>query len=258
MRGLIGISVLFAAFAGVAPALIAQAPTAPETRQIHAAGTAHRGVRPELAILTLSFTAAGRTPAAAGRAVALRADSLRRALSAVGIPHDSLISGSRWYWWRGRIEQQTVQHQVQRPGTPTSGLTSVWITDTTYRASDAIEVHVRDLSRVGAVIDSALAHGITDITPIRFSAATSPALQDELTREATANAMRQAETLAGASHSRLGRLLYLSTQPENRYAYDGYALAEQSGLGASAEGTTVVQPSITISVTAYGRWEILP
>lgn len=258
MRGPIGLSLLFAALAGVAPHLNAQAASALEIPQIRASGTARRGVRPELATLTLSFTAAGPTPGAAGRAVALRADSLRRALSAAGIPHDSLLTGSRWYWWRGRIEQTVAQRQVPRQPTATPGPTMVWITDTTYRASDAIEVHVRDLTRVGAVIDSALAHGITEITPVRFSAAASPALQDELTREATAGALRQAETLAAASHTRLGRLLSLSTQPENRYDYAPYVLSEQAGTGGSDAGsTTVVQPSITITVSVYGRWEIL-
>src|SRR6266704_3354444 len=39
-----------------------------------------------------------------GSRVASRADSLRRALATLGIPRDSLVNRSRWYWWRGRIE----------------------------------------------------------------------------------------------------------------------------------------------------------
>ena len=264
MRPLIGLSLLLTAIPAATTDL--QAQVAPEPAQIRASGTAHRALRPELATLTLSFTGTGRSPASAGRAVAMRADSLRRAFVALGIPRDSLISGSRWYWWRGRIEVQTAQRQVVHPATaPSYNQTYSVVTDTTYRASDQIDVHIRDLTRVGAVIDSALAHGVIEITPVRFTATPSPELQEALTREATADAMRQAATLAEASHVRLGRLLSLSTQPEPRYSSDSWAYSLQSGLqptevtSAGGDGsTTVVQPSITVNVTVYARWEILP
>ena len=231
-----------------------------EVSQIRAAGTAKRGLRPDLATITVQFSAMGTTPREAGRLVALKADSLRRAFSASGIPLDSLVSGSRWYWWRGRIEVAMVPRYVPVERSPTPRVTQV--IDTLYKASDAIEVRVRDLSRVGSVIDSALAHGVTEISPVRFSATPSPEVQDALTREATRSARRQAEAMASASGSRLGRLLALSTQPETRYGYDPYGLSEisvsSSFSGGEPGATTVVQPSITVTTTIYGRWEVLP
>jgi uncharacterized protein YggE len=186
------------------------------------------------------------------------ADSLRRAFSASGIPLDSLVSGSRWYWWRGRIEMSVSSRYVQRQTTASPQM--VQVIDTAYKASDAIEVRVRDLSRVGSVIDSALAHGVTEISPVRFSATPSPDVQDAITRDATRTARRQAEAMASASGLRLGRLLALSTQPEGRYGYDPYGLAEVTiaSYGNEPGATTVVQPSITVTTTVYGRWEVLP
>lgn len=238
----------------------AQAPAAPEVAQVRAAGTARRGLRPDLATLTVQFSAIGKTPIVAGRLVAMRADSLRRAFSASGIPLDSLISGSRWYWWRGRIEATTSSRYEARQVTSASPVTSVQIIDTVYRAFDAIEVRIHDLSRVGSVIDSALAHAVTDISNVRFSATPTPAVQEAITREATAIAIRQAQAMASASGMRLGRLLGLSTQPEVRYDRDVFAsLSEAASAGNYDPGaTTVVQPSIPISITVYGRWEVLP
>ena len=44
------------------------------------------------------------------------------------------------------------------------------VRDTTYRANDAIEVRIRDLSRVGAALDTIMGRGMTDISPIQFTA----------------------------------------------------------------------------------------
>src|SRR2546425_11420880 len=79
-------------------------PDRPETPEVRTAATLQRNVQPDLATVTLQFTGDGATPAQAGSRVASRADSLRRALATLGIPRDSLVNRSRWYWWRGRIE----------------------------------------------------------------------------------------------------------------------------------------------------------
>jgi uncharacterized protein YggE len=71
--------------------------------------------------------------------------------------------------------------------------------DTSYRATDGIEVHVRDLKRVGAVIDSAFARAVTDISPIRFKATDLSEAEEAALREATERARRQAAAIAEAS-----------------------------------------------------------
>src|SRR5688572_19065082 len=72
--------------------------------EVRTVGMAQRTVRPDLAVVTLEFSAVGANPREAGQRVAARADSLRRALHEIGIPRDSLVSGSRWQWWGGRLE----------------------------------------------------------------------------------------------------------------------------------------------------------
>jgi uncharacterized protein YggE len=224
---------------------------------VQTAATAQRNVRPDVAILTLSFSALGRTPAAAGEALASRADGIRRALQGLGIPRDSLLSGSRWYWWRGRVELVVETHSVGK-GSDGHGIReTVVVHDTSYRATDAIEVHVHDLKRVGAAIDSALAHGITDISPIRFVATDVTAAREDALREATASVRRQAVAIAEASGGRLGRTLSLTSDREDEAPYARFGL-ETAGLSASAQpGTEVIAPSVTVSVTVHGKWELL-
>ena len=235
--------------------------------EIRASATAERHVRPDLAVISFSFTAEGSTPLRAGQAVAARADSIRRALQGLGIPRDSLVSGSRWYWWRGRVEQVIGQPRYipgQRDSVYGRQSQGRNVKDTTYRAHYAIQVRVRDLTKMGAVIDSLMAHRVTDIGNIAFEATDVRAAQDAALREATQRARAQAEAMAEASGGRLGRTLSLSSEADREYYGSprpgrpgSRTEMSSSGMG-SGGGTQVVQPSIVVEMSAYGRWELLP
>lgn len=226
--------------------------------EVRTSGTAQRTVDPDLATVSVQFAALGATPAEAGGHLAARADSLRRALATLGIPGDSLVNRGRWYWWGNRVEiiQRTkcVPRSSPRPGDP-------WcdqVPDTSFRASDRVEIRIHDLKRLGAVMDTLLGRGLTDISEIQFSAGDITAARDQAVRAATTQARSQAEAVATSSGMQLGRVLLLTTQPDypDRPAIftDGLSLR-----GASAtSGTVVMRPSIPVSVTVYGRWELIP
>src|SRR5207247_8573 len=122
----------------------------------------------------------------------------------------------------------------------------------------------RPASRVGAVLDTALGRGITDISEVRFTATDVSAPQVEALREATVRARKQAEAIAAAGGLQLGRVLSLNTEADyaSRYGWDDFALrgVTVSTAGAVGDGspTVVVQPSVPVSVTVYGRWELIP
>ena len=241
-----------------APGLPRQSVDSLRVPEVRTSGTAERTVDPDLATVSVQFSATGATPAQAGGHLAARADSLRRALATLGIPGDSLVNRGRWYWWGNRVEiiQRTkcVPRTAPRPGDP-------WcdqVPDTSYRANDRVEIRIHDLKRVGAVMDTLLGRGLTDISEIQFSAGDITAARDQAVRIATTKARAQAEAVAASSGMQLGRVLLLTTQPDY---VDGSAIL-MDGLsvrGASAmPGTVVVRPSIPVSVTVYGRWELIP
>lgn len=241
-------------------------PGEPDTPQVRTAATAQRSVQPDLATVTLEFTAQGATPSEAGARLAARADTLRRALGTLGIPRDSLINRSRWYWWRGRFEVVPgPMRYVQRTKPAPDGRMQDAFQDTTYRAHDAIEVRIHDLSKVGAVLDTALGRRITDISDVRFSASDVSAAQEDALREATVRARRQAEAIADAGGQRLGRVLSLSTQGDygrwssDIYSLDGISIRDAMAAGGGGStATVVVHPMVAVSVTVYGRWELVP
>jgi hypothetical protein len=129
--------------------------------------------------------------------------------------------------------------------------------DTTYRMREIIQVRLHDLSRVGAVIDTALALGITEISNVTFSATDTRAAQDSAVREATLLAREQAEVVAHASGGHLGRVLSLSTQEDYSSRYGGLAQISVSGVESSYRpGTEITAPAVTVRVTVYGRWRL--
>jgi uncharacterized protein YggE len=245
-----------ASFLIVLPGRLQAQAEEPRTRlsEVRTVGTAQRSVRPDLAVVTLEFSAVGASPREAGQRVASRADSLRKALYDIGIPRDSLVTGSRWQWWGGRLEvlPGATRHIPPPPGT--SGPTLMQ-QDTAYRAHEVVEVRVRDLSKVGAVIDVALGLRITQISGIRFSAGKTDAAQEEALREASVNARKQALTIAEASGAKLGRIISLSTQP----GYDEHRNGVEVMLRGSEAGsrTKIVEPLIPVTVSVQGRWELV-
>jgi len=225
--------------------------------EVRTAASAERGVPPDLATINVQLLAQGATPGDAGRQLAAKAAGVRRALNALGIPHDSIVNRSRWYWWRGRIETvpQPVRY-VQRQ-TPTQ-VYSEPMQDTLYRAHDAIEIRIRDLGKLGAVLDTLMGLGLTDISPVQFSATNVTAAQQQALREATVRARGQAEAMAAASGMSLGEILSLSTQADEGYGYSPFQLR---GVVSTVDGgeanTVIVQPAVSVSVTVYARWALV-
>ena len=235
-----------------APGLTQQSVDSIRAPEVRTSGTAVGTVDPDLATVSVQFSAAGVAP------VAARADSLRRALATLGIPGDSLVNRGRWYWWGNRVEiiQRTkcVPRTAPRPGDP-------WcdqMPDTSYRANDRVEIRIHDLKRVGAVMDTLLGRRLTDISEIQFSAGDLTAARDQAVRVATTQARAQAEAVAAAGGMQLGRVLLLSTQLDysdrSAIIIDGVSLRATS----ATVGTVVMRPSIPVSVTVYGRWELIP
>ncbi|MGQ0639314.1 MAG: SIMPL domain-containing protein [Gemmatimonadaceae bacterium] len=113
------------------------------------------------------------------------------------------------------------------------------------------------LGRLGAVMDTALAYRITEMFGPHCAATDVSVTQQDALREATSRARSQAEAMAGAAGAQLGRLVSLSTQGDPS-AYYRFGLMEASSDNTEAQpGTAVVAPSVQVTVTVYGRWELL-
>lgn len=233
---------------------------ASDSAEVRTSASASRTVRPNRATITLNFSGVDSVPSGAGSRVAMRADSIRKRLAALGIPRDSMLTGSRAYWWRGRVIVDLGPLRCGRVA-PNNGCYEQ-VRDTIYRVAESIEVRISDVSKVGDVIDALLALRITDISPIQFSATDVREAQNAALREATEQARAKAELIAIASGSRLGRILSLSTSADDGGGYRNRAYGELAELSVSGSmesplgGTRITAPAITISATVFGRWRL--
>ncbi len=76
-----------------------------------------------------------------------------------------------------------------------------------YRVVNRIEVTVRELGRLGAMLDALVAAGADRLDGIRFSIREPAPLADEARRRALTDARRKAELYATAAGVRVGRVL---------------------------------------------------
>lgn len=119
-----------------------------------------------------------------------------------------------------------------------------------YLASNAVQVELLDLDRIGEVIDAALAAGANRIDGVNFFASQTDSARRAALVDAIAAARRDAETMAAGAGGSLGRLLELSTQAP--------AYSFRSQLDAQSFVTTEIVPrSVSVGATVYTRWEFL-
>lgn len=79
-----------------------------------------------------------------------------------------------------------------------------------YVAANVLQIRVRDLDGLGAVLDAAIRDGANTLNGISFGLAEPDPAMDEARRAAVAEARARAELLTGAAGVGLGRILSIS------------------------------------------------
>jgi hypothetical protein len=231
------------ALAAVA-ALAASTPNntaAQATSEVRTTGTATVSVEADLAIVTIQYSAAGSTPAIAGRSAAARANAIRAAIVALGIPRDSLPTTGRWGRWGNRSEIQ-LRNDTR---------------DTSYVTNDAFAVRIHDFALIGRVIDTALAAGAQTISNVEFRATNTTAATAAAIRQATVMARAHARAVAEASGLRLGRAIDFSVDGSPVVLTAPTPMYEGAALRMADAGTTVVTPELKVTMSVSGRWELV-
>ena len=219
--------------------------TAVSAGLVRASGTASITVDPDLALVTIQYSAGGRTPAIAGRAAARQANAIRAAIIALGIPADSIptsaMNNYRWGNWGNRSSIQ-VRNDMR---------------DTSYVTNDAFVVRIRDLTLVGRVVDTALVEGAQTISNVEFQATNTEAKELEAIRQATLQARARAGAVAQASGLTLGNATELNVNTPPSVLSMATSMSEGLAYARADAGTTVVAPELKVSVTVSGIWELL-
>ena len=130
-----------------------------------------------------------------------------------------------------------------------------------FGARNTIRVDLRDIARLGPVIDESLTAGATQVSQVQFTSSVAADTRRKALKLAVAEARADAEALADAAGGTVGRLLSISAGPSNvpTNRLDQFVL---TGLATTAGGQAAPPPifpdDLTISTFATTRWEFVP
>ncbi|RKH30647.1 DUF541 domain-containing protein [Corallococcus sp. CA041A] len=199
-------------------------PVDPQVRTLRVEGTGEVKAQPDEAFIDVAVETSAQNAKAAGEENAKRMEKVLAALTGAGIAKRDL---------------QTRNYNVYpeyTPPPPQGGEPKL----KGYRVSNLVSVHVTDLSKVGSLLDKALAAGANRVDSVRFGLSRQDAVQGEALRQAVARARKSAEVLAASLNVKLGAVLDASTVTEAPRLYPATFAMDMAESRAAP--TTPIQP----------------
>ena len=219
----------------VAPAPGSQAlQTGDATNATHAttisvSATGDVQAEPDLAVLHLESAATASDPGTAAERLAANVSRLRTALRNANVSDENLTT----------VTYGVFEMTDRGEETPTANATR-------YRAEQVIAVEVTNTSRVGELIDVAVANGATGVrgVTVTLSEETRTDLRNRALEEAMGSARSEAETLAATEDLRITGVRSIST------GIDGFEpfAARETAVAADA-GTQIDSGPVTVRAT---------
>ena len=121
---------------------------------------------------------------------------------------------------------------------------------TGYRVTNAVEVTVRDVAKLGDMLDAVVGAGANQVTGIAFRIEKSEQLLDQARKLAMADAKRKAELLAGEAGVVLGparQICEVGSSP-SRPMFLGSAAAPQMMMARSAPPVAAGEQELAVSI----------
>jgi hypothetical protein len=205
-------------------------------RWVEVSGEGRVSAAPDFARATLGVTTTGKTAGEAMAANAKAGNALVSLIKAEGVaPADIQTSGLS-------ISPTFSQPSPTQAGAPTI---------IGYSVSNNVTVMVRDIPRLGALLDRAVAAGANSIYGIGFGHNNPSALLDKARPIAVADAKRKAEIYASAGGARIGRLMVL----EEVGSQPPVAFSRAYAAGAAAP-TPIEAGEDKLTLTVTARFEL--
>ncbi len=207
-------------------------------RWIEVAGEGAVNAAPDFARVTLGVTTAGKDAGEAIAANAKSANALVMLIKSEGVaPADIRTSG------------MSISPIFSQPSPGQAREAAI----TGYTVSNDVTVIVRDIPRLGALIDKAVAAGANAIYGIAYGENDPGALLDKARPLAVADARRKAEIYARAGGAQIGRLMEL-TEETGAQPPVGFAARAYAPGGAAATPIEAGEDKLRVIVTA--RFEL--
>lgn len=194
-------------------AALAEAPTP----TITVTGEATVQATPDMAMISLGVTTQGATGAEAMKANNDALAKVIERLKAAGIENKDLQTQNL------SLNPNWTSYDSSQPQTITG-----------YTAANMLSVRVRDLAKLGGVLDAAVGDGANTLNGLTFDLLQPRPAQDEARKSAAKDARARADLLAEAAGVKLGRVLSISES-------QGYGGPMPAAYDAKAEAAVPVQ-----------------
>ena len=119
-----------------------------------------------------------------------------------------------------------------------------------YRVQNQVRITVRDINRLGEVLDRAVTLGANQVGGIEFRVSQAEKLKDDARREAIANARRRAELFATAVGVKLGRVLQIEEVGEEGPRPAPYTRVLKAEAVPIERGTETLEAKVSVT------WEL--
>ncbi len=129
------------------------------------------------------------------------------------------------------------------------------MTGSIYMVDNSVYVIVRDLEKLGELLEAAIEAGANSINSIQFDVADKTAGQIDARQKAVENATSLAGELASISGVTLGEIQTISYYDSQPYAYSSYGMGGGGG-GAEAAVAPIAPGQLTMSVTVTITYEL--
>lgn len=209
--------------------------SAGDVPHISVSASASIEVAPDTATICFDVNGKGRTAGEATSAAAQKMDAVRHNLLGCNILASDITTSSYTLY----------------PDTDIKGKV------TGYTASNSVRIKLKDIQKLGSVIDKISAAGIDSINSIDFSISNRDMYRNTLLAQATQNARQQAAVVANAGGRTLGKLL--SASITNYSGGAGRAFANYKLMAAidnSAAETSIAAQDITIKASVDTVFEM--
>jgi uncharacterized protein YggE len=207
-------------------------------RYIEVTGEGAVSAAPDFARMTLGVTTAGKDAGEAMVANAKAASALVMLIKSEGVAPADI-----------RTSAMSISPQFSQP--PPGQTREPAITG--YSVSNDVTVIVRDIPRLGALIDKAVAVGANTIYGVAYGENDPSALLDKARPLAVADARRKAEIYANAGGAKIGRLMQLTEEPG---AQPPVAFAARAYAQGAAAATPIEAGEDKLRVIVTARFEL--
>lgn len=193
---------------------------------ISVSATASMEVAPDIANISFDVNGKGSNASEAATASAAKMDNVRRLLLSCNLTREDIITTS-----------YTIYPELDNKG-KTKG----------YIARNSLAIKVKDITKVGTVIDKLSSAGIDSINNVTFDVANKSLYRNKLLAQAVEKARQEAAVVANAGGCSLGRLLSASINSYNNYprSYANIMLKADAAGAEAAPVTNLVAESINL------------